>query len=374
LAFYLHHRAALGLASFLVTSTGYSVAQGPSALSALPDAPGYVLQQSVSAPDTTGIVEGVITDVHGGLVPGAAITLELKGHSTQRDTVSDGEGHFQFSNVGPGTYELLITASELKTYLSPAFATQAGEHTTVPTIALAIATNNTTVDVSANSVEVAEEELKRETEQRIIGILPNFYTSFIYDAAPLNTRQKFKLTFKAVTDPTAVIGPLVVAGIEQERDTFPSWGNDDAASYGKRFAAAYGDELLSRVFSYAVFPAVFRQDPRYFYMGPSQKTSTRFWHAALAGIIIRGDNGRDQPNYSHMLGSASAGAISSVYHPASDGAGYLAGVNLGVGIAGHGVQALIREFIWPRLTTHVPAYEKGKVAPAPAQTPPAKSQ
>jgi hypothetical protein len=360
LVFDLHYKAALGLGLLLFISSAPVTAQGPSLL---PDTPGYLLQQSSSAPDTSGFVEGVITDVHGGLVPGAAITLEMKGHSTQRDTVSDAEGHFLFSKVGPGTYELLVTASELKTYLSPAFTVQAGEHATVPTIALAVASTNTTVDVSANSVEVAEEELKRETEQRIIGIVPNFYTSFIYDAAPLNTRQKFKLTFRAVTDPTAVVGPLVVAAIQQSRDTFPSWGNDDAASYGKRFAAAYGDELLSRTLSYAIFPAVFHQDPRYFYMGPSQKLSTRFWHAALAGLIVRGDNGRDQPNYSHMLGSASAGAISSVYHPASESAGKLAALNFGIGIAGHGVQALTREFIWPHFTTHVPAYEKGKAAP-----------
>jgi len=72
-----------------------------------------------------------------------------------------------------------------------------------------------------------------------------------------------------------------------------------------------------------------------------------------------------QPNYSHMLGSASAGAVSSVYHPASDSAGYLAALNFGVGIGSKGVQCLIREFILPRFTTHVPAYAKGKT-PAPA--------
>jgi hypothetical protein len=105
-------------------------------------------------------------------------------------------------------------------------------------------------------------------------------------------------------------------------------------------------------------------------MGPPNKTSTRFWHAALSGIITRGDNGRMEPNYSHMLGSASAGAVSSVYHPASDSAGYLAALNFGVGIGSKGVQCLIREFILPRFTTHVPAYAKGKTsAPASGAAP-----
>jgi hypothetical protein len=252
--------------------------------------------------------------------------------------------------------------------LSKPFVLRPGEHLELPTIALTIAPTTASVDVSADSSAVAEEELNRETRQRVLAIFPNFYTSFVYDAAPLNTRQKFKLSIRSLTDPVAFIGTAVTAGIETEQDTFPSWGQD-APSYGKRFAAAYGDELLSRMFSYSIYPSLFHQDPRYFYMGPSNKLSTRFWHAALSGVVTRGDNGHMEPNYSHMLGSASAGALSSVYHPASDSAGYLAALNFGIGVGSHGVQALIREFILPRFTTHVPAYAKGRTPPPAAPNP-----
>ena len=328
----------------------------------LPNAPSFVLQQASSDEDSSGVIQGIVTDVHGGLVPGASITLERIGHPNLRDATSDSAGHFTFPNVIAGTYTVLVSAPDLKTLLSQPFVLQSGEHLELPTIALAIAPITTSVDVSADSSAVAEEELNRETRQRVLGIFPNFYTSFVYDAAPLNARQKFKLSFRSLTDPVAFAGVAVTAGIETSRDTFPSWGQD-APSYGKRFAAAYGDEILTRMFSYVVYPTIFHQDPRYFYMGPPNKTSTRFWHAALSGIITRGDNGRMQPNYSHMLGSASAGAVSSVYHPASDSAGYLAALNFGIGLGSKGVQGLIREFILPRFTTHVPAYAKGKAAP-----------
>jgi len=306
--------------------------------------------------------------VHGGLVPGASVTLERTGHTNLRDATSDSAGHFTFPNVPAGIYTVLVSAPDLKTLLSPPFVLRQGEHLELPAIALTIAPITTSVDVSADSSAVAEEELNRETRQRVLGIFPNFYTSFVYDAAPLSTRQKFKLSFRSLTDPVAFAGTAITAGIETSRDTFPSWGQD-APSYGKRFAAAYGDEILTRMFSYVVYPTLFHQDPRYFYMGPPNKTGTRFWHAALSGIITRGDNGRMEPNYSHMLGSASAGAVSSVYHPASDGAGYLAALNFGIGIGSKGVQGLIREFVLPHFTTHVPAYAKGKtpasgVAPA----------
>jgi hypothetical protein len=340
---------------------------GPSA--ALPDDPGYLYrQQPTPAADTSGTIQGVVADAHGGLVPKASVTLEQKGRSALRETTTDSAGHFAFANVAPGTYTVLISAPELKTFLSPPIALAAGEHFELPETALPVAAS-TSIDVSANSVEVAEEELHREEQQRIVGIIPNFFTSFIFDAAPLNSKQKFKLTTRALIDPTAFIGVAISAGIEQANDTFPGWGNSDAASYGKRYAAGYGDELLTRMFTYAVFPSVLHQDPRYFYLGPTNKTSTRIWHAVSSGIITRGDNGRKQPNYSYVLGTASAGALSSVYHPASDSAGYLAGLNVGVGIGSKAVQALIREFVWPHFTTHVPAYANGKTAPPAAPNP-----
>jgi len=339
---------------------------GPSA--ALPDDPGYLQQQAAAVGgDSSGTIQGTVADAHGGLVPKASVTLEQKGRSALRETTTDSGGHFAFANVAAGTYTVLISAPELKTFLSPPIVLAAGEHYELPETALPVVAS-TSVTVSANSVEVAEEELHREEQQRIVGIIPNFFTSFIYDAAPLNARQKFKLTSRALIDPTAFIGVAITAGIEQSRDTFPGWGNSDAASYGKRYAAGYGDELLTRMFTYALFPSILHQDPRYFYLGPSNKTSTRIWHAVSSGIITRGDNGRKQPNYSYVLGTAGAGALSSVYHPASDSAGYLAGLNVGVGIGSKAVQALIREFVWPHFTTHVPDYAKGKTAP-PATTP-----
>jgi hypothetical protein len=359
----------LGSLPAFTQSTVPATAFGPSAT--LPDDPAYLQQQSAAQSgvqtEVSGMIQGTVSDAHGGLVPKASVTLEQKGHSTLRETTTDSAGHFAFANLAPGTYTVLISAPELKTFLSPPVALAAGEHYELPETALPVVAN-TNVTVSANSVEVAEEELNRETKQRVLGIFPNFYTSFVYDAAPLNTRQKFKLTLRSVTDPMAFVGPAITAGIETGRDTFPSWGQD-GTSYAKRYAAAYGDELLTRMFSYSIYPAIFHQDPRYFYMGPPNKTSTRFWHAALSGIVTRADNGHLQPNYSHMLGSASAGALSSVYHPASDSAGYLAALNFGVGLGSHGVQALIREFVLPRFTTHVPAYAKGKTAPVATTNP-----
>ena len=362
---------ALALLSLSLTAAA-TVAQGPAAL---PDAPSFsagydqTTQSSSAAADTAGLVQGIVTDGNGALIPGASVTLSEKGHARLLDTTTDSSGHFLFGKLGAGTYTVLVAAPTFKTYFSPLITLQPGEVSTLPTITLGAASAEMSIDVSADSTAVAEQEIKREEQQRILGIVPNFYTSFVYDAAPLNTRQKFKLDLRSLTDPTIFLATAMTAGAEQYEDTFPSWGNSDAASYGKRYAAAYGDAILTHTFSYALYPAIFHQDPRYFYLGPTNKLSTRILHAVSYGVIARGDNGHQQLNYSHLLGSASAGAVSSVYHPASDSPAFLAGINLGIGIGTSAFEAVFREFVWPHFTTHVPSYANGRTAETPSTKP-----
>jgi len=76
----------------------------------LPNAPSFVLQQASSDEDSSGVIQGIVTDVHGGLVPGASITLERIGHPNLRDATSDSAGHFTFPNVIAGTYTTLRPA------------------------------------------------------------------------------------------------------------------------------------------------------------------------------------------------------------------------------------------------------------------------
>ena len=105
-------------------------------------------------------------------------------------------------------------------------------------------------------------------------------------------------------------------------------------------------------------------------MGPAYSVKKRVKHALLAGVEARGDNGKWQPNFSHILGNASAGALSTAYHPASNSAGSLALDNALIGLIGGSVQGLVREFVTSRITHKVPSYAKGKPAEAPAPAAP----
>ena len=64
---------------------------------------------------------------------------------------------------------------------------------------------------------VAAEELRTEEKQRLLGVIPNFYTSYIYDAAPLTVKQKFSLAVRNGVDPAAFIGIGIVCPASHRR-------------------------------------------------------------------------------------------------------------------------------------------------------------
>jgi hypothetical protein len=77
-------------------------------------------------------------------------------------------------------------------------------------------------------------------------------------------------------------------------------------------------------------------------------------------VVARGDDGRWKPNYSRVIGSFTAAAVSNLYYPDSDRGGPLVVTN---GLAGIGADAagnLIREFVLKRITSHVPKGANGQ--------------
>ena len=131
-----------------------------------------------------------------------------------------------------GTFKIKVTATDLQPYESFEIPLRAGENRQLPIIALPIATSNVTVQVVVTQEQVANEQVTAQIHQRVFGVLPNFYTSFVWDAAPLNPQQKFRLAFRSATDPVTFLTTGFLAGIQQARDTYPDYGQG-AEGYGK---------------------------------------------------------------------------------------------------------------------------------------------
>jgi hypothetical protein len=206
----------------------------------------------------------------------------------------------------------------------------------------------TTVDVNYSSVEIATEQVKVEEQQRVFGIIPNFYVVYDQNAEPLTTKLKFKLALKVSTDPVTFAGVVGFAGIQQAAN-IPNYVQG-AKGYGQRLGAGAADGFANIMIGGAILPSVLHQDPRYFYQGTGTNKS-RVLHALSSPFICRGDNGHLQPNYSSIGGDLATTSLANAYYPASNrGAGMVFG-NLLISTGQRLVSSLAQEFIFGRFTS-----------------------
>jgi hypothetical protein len=267
---------------------------------------------------------------------------------------SNESGQFFFANIAPGPFQVTITATGFKTQAYPG-TVRAGENCVVPQIALALATETTQVRVGP---QIAEEQVKQEEKQRVLGVIPNFYVSYIPDPVPLAPKQKFELAWRTSIDPVTFVLTGAIAGVQQADNDFSGYGQG-AQGYGKRYGASYADVVIGTFVGSAILPSLLKQDPRYFYKGTGSVRS-RALYAVAQAVICKGDNGHWQPNYSGVLGSLAAGGISNLYYPASDRNGAaLTFENTAIGIGESAAANLFQEFVirklTPSVTKHPPA-------------------
>ena len=316
------------------------------------------LASSSPAQQASCSITGTVLDTTGALVPGATVTLTNRAGSITRSMVSGSNGQFTFDLLPPGDFRVSVTSPGMGTFVSPEIVLTAGDRRDVPEIVLPIASTSADVHVHVTLDQIATEQVHAEEQQRVLGVLPDFYTTYIWNAAPLPAKQKFQLAFRSIIDPVAFLGAGALAGAEQYHNTFPGYGQG-ADGYAKRFGAAYANDAIGRMIGSAILPSLLHQDPRYFYLG-SGSVRSRALYALSRAFICKGDNGRWEPNYSNILGSFAAGGISNLYHPAGDrGVGLTFGNGL-IEIAGNAGTNLIREFLLRPLTRNLPVYEKGK--------------
>jgi hypothetical protein len=310
----------------------------------LPDAPGS--EGTTANPvSKSSALAGTVVDSNGTVVAGARVALS---GTAERAIVSGDNGEFFFSKLPPGSFRVTVTGAGMGTFVSPEIRLAAEQTRLVPDVVLPVAASMTEIRVSGDRNELAEEQVHIAVEQRVLGILPNFYSSYDWHAPPLGPKQKFELAFRAVTDPTTFLGSATVAGFEQATNSFPGYGLG-AQGYAKRYGAAYADDFIGRMMGSAVFPSLFHQDPRYFYKGTGSIPS-RALYAVRSALICRGDNGGWQPNYSHVLGSFTTGGISNLYYPAGSRGVSLTLLNGLIETAGNAGNNLVREFVLKRLT------------------------
>ena len=287
---------------------------------------------------------------------GVFVTLSFTGPGAppDREQQTDNDGVFRFTDVPPGLFTLTLSSGGFVTQKISG-ALSSGEQFDAQTIVLPMVTTTTNVEVTASQQDIAVEELHEEEHQRALGVIPNFYVTYVPNAPPLTTRQKYVLAWKSSIDWFTWLSTGAFAGIEQADNSFSGYGQG-AQGYAKRFGAGYADNFIGTMLGGAILPAAFKQDPRYFYKGTGT-TRSRILYAIANAVVCKGDNGHWQFDYSGIAGSLAAGGISNLYYPASSRNGVtLTFENTALGIAGSAAGNLFQEFVVRRLTPNVPHY------------------
>jgi Carboxypeptidase regulatory-like domain len=295
-----------------------------------------------------GKILGTVTDVKGDPVVGATVVLTGPDSTDRRTVVTPENGFFQFDDLKAASYQIVINADGFAEWTSPPIALEPGQVNLVGSITLRLATQNTTVHVTYDPVEIATEQVKLEETQRVLGIIPNFYVSYQGgNTAPLTTRIKFALALKVSYDPVTIGGVALVAAFRQAANS-PDYPQG-AVGYGERFGATAADGLTDIMIGGAILPSLLHQDPRYFYQGTGT-TGSRIRHAMRSPFVAKGDNGKWQPNYSSLGGDLGSAALSNLYFPKSNRGAGLVFSQFALGTAERVGASLAQEFILSRLT------------------------
>lgn len=153
------------------------------------------------------------------------------------------------------------------------------------------------------------------SNDRLFFTLPNFLTlENAGQVPPLTTKQKYAVVFRSNFDYVQYPWILFLSGISQAQNSEPGYGQG-WQGFGKRFGAAFADGSIENFMTGAILPSALHQDPRYFQLGRGS-FGHRTWYAMSRNLITRADSGKNEFNYSEVVGGALSAAISTYsYHP-----------------------------------------------------------
>jgi hypothetical protein len=305
--------------------------------------------QQISAPEPQpGTIIGTVLDSTGAAVPQARVVLGGRNEGDVRSLVTQQTGFFQFDSVKAGIpYRITVSAKGFADWTSNDITLAPGQYFIASGITLRVADVQVTVSVVPRE-EIAVQQLKAQEQQRIVGVIPNFFVAYEPNAVPLSPKQKFHLAFKFLVDPVTNAGFGLNAAFYQAGG-WPSY-SQDLKGFGQRLGATYVGGYTNILVGDAVLPSLLHQDPRYFFQGTGTKKS-RLLHALSTPFVTRGDNGRREINFSDIGGSLASGAIANAYYPDKDRGVHLVVGSALIGAGGHMAAAVAQEFLLHKFTS-----------------------
>lgn len=153
--------------------------------------------------------------------------------------------------------------------------------------------------------------------RRVLLLFPGYET--VQDpsipVATLRTSQKFEMAYRKTVDPSFVIESVMFAGYDQVASYGPQYGSG-ASAFAQRVGYNAANFASTFLFTDALLPTLFHQDPRYFRKGHGS-VGSRIWWALRSEAVAYSNTGTQMPNYSTILGFGMSTALSNAYSPDS---------------------------------------------------------
>lgn len=121
----------------------------------LPPAAAAAFLLSASAPvfaQASAQIAGTVADSSGAVIPGAAVSLKNLGTNNQRTVQATTAGAYSFTNLEPGSYQVVATAAGFERYEATVVVNIGGDYTV--NAKLPAGSSTTTVEVSAGDTAV----------------------------------------------------------------------------------------------------------------------------------------------------------------------------------------------------------------------------
>ena len=197
-------------------------------------------------------------------------------------------------------------------------------------------------------------------DNRIFGIIPGY--GFVekpdVKLPKLTPGQKLELFAKESLDPFTFFGAAVGATVSHAEQSNPAYGEGSRA-YRQRLGAAYIDVASQNFFSDALLATIFREDPRYYRLGPKASILKRVGYSMSRVVVTRTDSGKTCFNFSGVLGTAMGIGLSNAYYPQANHNGGEMLSRAETSFASSAVSNLLPEF-WPDIKQLLAKHKKPK--------------
>jgi hypothetical protein len=222
-----------------------------------------------------------------------------------------------------------------------------------------------TENPQASQPTMPEKRKDKEGKERIFGIFPAFNVSNQVNPAPLSAGQKFKLFARSTYDPVTIIAPAFKVPLLQAVEGDSGFGTG-FGGFAKRYGVSLADGTSSRFFRQFLFPAMLKEDPRFFRRGEGSFGS-RLGYSLSRLFVTRADSGRNTFNWSRLLGSAASSSLSNAYYPDSQQGRTTTLFNFGLSYFSEAGANVVKEFS-PDISRMLRRQKSSEPAPTPIQS------